>query len=200
MRKWGRKVRRLTTETPESNYEWLHNMITIKNREVYLKDYSDDGDLSLIDYCRNECKRECDIDINADVEEFGEYMDCDCIVSLFYHMAVGHAELRSHLKAYEDTGLSPEEIVKRVNMFDAIHESYKKANKYITELQEQNDTLADTVNMLSPSIMETHELKTLNRELVQTLKKLYDMYGTKPIEQYEYCILENAKKLIEGVE
>ena len=37
-------------------------------------------------------------------------MDCDCIISYFYHMAVGHAELRSKLGRYEDTGLDPDGI------------------------------------------------------------------------------------------
>ena len=54
-----------------------------------------------MDYCSAECKEKCGIDNKAPADEFGEYMDCNCIVSWFYWVAVGHAELRTALMAYE---------------------------------------------------------------------------------------------------
>lgn len=100
----------LVTENPQGNYQWLHNMTVIKDREVFLRDFNGEGDLSLVDYCKQECKAKCDSEIDAGPEEFGEYMDCNCIVSYFYCMAVGHAELRERLKQYEESGLSPSEV------------------------------------------------------------------------------------------
>ncbi len=102
--------RRLTTEEPQGNVQWMHNMTGIKNREVYLRDYNGEGDLSLVDYCKKECNERCDIDIDVGAEEFGEYMYCGCIVAQFYWIAVGHAELRAHLSEYEDSGLSYKEV------------------------------------------------------------------------------------------
>jgi hypothetical protein len=93
-------INRIVTDEPSGNYQWLHNCTCIIDREVYLKDT--EGNINLVDYCKKECKKVCDVDIDADAEEFGEYMDCDCIVSRLYHMAVGHAELRARLKYYED--------------------------------------------------------------------------------------------------
>lgn len=103
-------MERLTTDDPKGNYQWLHNMTVIKDGEVFIRDYDNGEDLSIVNYCKKECKSKCDIDIEVGAEEFGEYMDCDCPVSLLYHMAVGHAELRQKLAAYEDNQLSPKEV------------------------------------------------------------------------------------------
>lgn len=91
---------RLTTDEPNGNYQHLHNCTTIIDKEVYLKDF--DANLNLVDYCKEECKAKCNTDIDAEADTFAEYMDCDCVVARFYHMAVGHAELRNRLKTFED--------------------------------------------------------------------------------------------------
>lgn len=103
-------MNRLTTDTPKGNYQMLHNCTVVKEHEVYLRDWNGEGDISLVNFCKAECKRKCDTNIEAGAEEFGEYMDCDCFVAHFYHTAVGHAELRERLKAYEDSNLSPEQL------------------------------------------------------------------------------------------
>lgn len=110
-----KKLRPLVTENPQGNYEWLHNMTVIKDKEVFLRDFEGEGDLSLVEYYRKECMEKCDIDIDAPVEEFGVYMDCNCPVSMIYHMAVGHAELRNRLGQYESSGLSPAEVIDLTN-------------------------------------------------------------------------------------
>lgn len=99
---------RLTTDDPQGNFQRIHNMTDIKDMEVFLK--LGDEEISLVDYCKNGCKEKCDIELNGDAETFGETMDCDCIVSAFYWMAVGYAELRAHLKDYEDSNLAPADI------------------------------------------------------------------------------------------
>lgn len=105
------KSKPLVTDNPEGNYQNLHNMTGIDaNKEVYLRDLNGKGDITLVEYCRKECKEQCNVDIDEGAEEFAEYMDCDCPVSYFYHMAVGHAELRHRLRQYEDTGLSPSDL------------------------------------------------------------------------------------------
>jgi hypothetical protein len=105
--------KRLTTEDPQNNMQVCHNLTKVIDRIVYLRDCSKERkDISLIDYCRDKCFETCGIECDPDPADFGEIMAtcCDCMVSLFYWMAVGHAELRLNLSAYEDTGLSPEEI------------------------------------------------------------------------------------------
>jgi hypothetical protein len=107
------EYRKLVIENPEGNYQQLHNMTGVdSNKEVYLRDYNNEGNLSLVEYCKKECMERCEFEFDASTpaDEFGEYMDCDCPISLLYHMAVGHAELRNRLGQYEDTGLSPTEL------------------------------------------------------------------------------------------
>ena len=98
------KLNRLTTDKPNGNYQNLHNMTLVKDKEVYLRDWNGEGDISLVDFCKVECKKKCFIDIEEnDPAAFGGYiMDCDCMVSWFYNLAVGHGELRETLKEFED--------------------------------------------------------------------------------------------------
>ena len=104
------KYKRLTTENPEGNIEYMLNMTKCINKEVYLRDLTGEGDISLVDYCKKEYKRLHGTDIDVGVDEFGEYMDDNNLLSLFYWMAVGYAELRLRLTTYEDSGLSPEQV------------------------------------------------------------------------------------------
>ncbi len=100
---------RLTTENPQSNVDRMLNMVKAINNEVFLRNVYEE-DISLIDYCKAEYKRLYNEDIDASVEEFGEYMDDDSLLSMFYWMTVGYAELRLRLSQYEDMGLSPKEL------------------------------------------------------------------------------------------
>ena len=104
-----KNLKPLVTENPEGNYQYLHNMTVIKDKEVYLRDFEGNGDLNLVKYCKKQCEEKCEFKFDDDppAEEFGEYMDCSCIVAYFYHMAVGHAELRNRLGQYESA--EPEE-------------------------------------------------------------------------------------------
>ena len=95
------KPKNLVTDNPQGNYQWLHNMTLIKDHEVYLRELNDGADISIVDYCKRECKEKCGIEQEGTAEDFAENMDCDCPVALVYHMAVGHAELREHLKYFE---------------------------------------------------------------------------------------------------
>lgn len=107
-------MKTLVTENPEGNYQYLHNMTAIKDKEVYLRDFNGEGDLNLMEFSNRQCKEKCGREpIEAPAEEFGDYMDCDCVVSMFYAMAIGHAELRHRLGQYESSGLSPEDLKER---------------------------------------------------------------------------------------
>lgn len=119
----------LVTETPDGNYQNLHNMTLIIDKEVYLQDHNGEGDLNLVDYCKGKCMEKCDIEQEGTAEDFAENMDCDCLVSLIYHMAVGHAELRNRLGQYEALGLSPEELKERACEWSEDNESSWSCSK-----------------------------------------------------------------------
>jgi len=96
---------RLTTNNPETTMENILNMVFVKNNEVYLRDLGENSeDISLVDYCKKECKAICNSNYSNDYdsETFGELMDCDCTVSVFYVVCVGFAEVRRRLMKYED--------------------------------------------------------------------------------------------------
>ncbi len=93
----------VVTEEPNGNIESMRNMVYIKNKEVYLRGLGeDDKDVKLVDYCESENKRLYGTEIEADTSEFGDYMDDDSLLSLFYWACVGFAEVREILKQYED--------------------------------------------------------------------------------------------------
>lgn len=106
------EYKRLTTDNPQGNVGNMLNMTKVIDNEVYLRDLNGEGDISLVNYCKGKCKEIYKVDIDATVEEFGEFMDGDDLISLFYWVTVGHAELRERLKQYEDSGLSPEQVQK----------------------------------------------------------------------------------------
>ncbi|MBX4259789.1 hypothetical protein KTC96_25010 (plasmid) [Clostridium estertheticum] len=69
-------------------------------------------DISLINYCRNEYKKQngCEIGKECSVEDFGEYMENDDFLSIFYWSCVGFAEVRFELMKYEDANVDIKEI------------------------------------------------------------------------------------------
>lgn len=92
----------ITTENPKDMVETMHNMVFVKNKEVYLRGIGEEEtDISLVDYCKGEYKELYNKDINVDAEEFGEYMDDNSLLSVFYWSCVGFAEVREQLKTYE---------------------------------------------------------------------------------------------------
>lgn len=79
-----------------------------------------------------------------------------------------------------------------------IHEMSQNIENYledIDELESKSETLADTVNMLSPLIMECHELKAQNRELTEILQAIRN-----DLAEHDYISTHTMRRLIEGVE
>ena len=110
---------RLTTDSPKNNVEMALNLFFVKDKEVWVRGYGKDGaDISLFDLSRDLTRWNCpyvDLDISddsfsmmmaewlwEDVESF------ERVLALLYQAAWVCAELRERLKAYEDTGLTPE--------------------------------------------------------------------------------------------
>lgn len=99
-----KRLSRMTHDKPEGMYEALHNTAFVQDREVYLRGCSPTGeDISLCAYCANECKERCDLDLSGvPVEEFAEYLACECPISLLYAVATGAAEMREKLMRIEN--------------------------------------------------------------------------------------------------
>lgn len=110
---------RLTTDTPKNNLEMALNLFYVKDKEVWVRGYGKDGtDISLFDLSRDLTKWNCpyvDLDISddsfsmmmaewlwEDVESF------EHVLALLYQAAWVCAELREHLKQFEDAIQTPE--------------------------------------------------------------------------------------------
>lgn len=96
-------MKNIITENPKDMIENMHNMVFVKDREVYLRGIGHDAsDISLLEFCKKEYKVEYDNDVDdLSIDEFAEYMDDDSLLSVFYWACVGFAEVREKLKVYE---------------------------------------------------------------------------------------------------
>lgn len=103
---------RLTTNADtNSNYLQMMNFAYYKDGKVYLKYADGEDDIDLCEYVSRMAKDKNCCPSAEEVME-GACAECDCELAVLYIAAVQAAELRDHLMAYEDTGLTPEEIMK----------------------------------------------------------------------------------------
>lgn len=95
---------KMIKENPDGITEYMHNMVFVKNEEVYLRGMGEDEkDIRLVNFCKEQYKNLNGDEIEEDDPcEFGGYMDDDSLLSLFYWACVGFAEVREKLKYYEE--------------------------------------------------------------------------------------------------
>lgn len=110
---------RLTTDAPEGNTQHALNLFYVKDGEAWVREYGKDGtDITLNELVRSLIKWHCpyvdmDIDDLALAEMMYDWIDEDPsdmkhVFALLYQVGWAFAELRAKLKAYEDSGLTPE--------------------------------------------------------------------------------------------
>lgn len=102
---------RLTTNSPETNFETLMNYAYHSdNGQIFLR-YAGEHIVLLTAYMREQCQNRGCCSDKVDAEQLDGFMGCcNCPLGILYYCAVQAAELRERLSAYEDTGLTPEEI------------------------------------------------------------------------------------------
>ena len=112
---------RLTTDNPTDNIEASLNLFYVRDGDAFIRgggDAPDYADISVTDFIRKTARTLCpDMLLPESAEEisfamaeylFDGYEDPSGLVALLYTAAWSYAELRERLKAYEDTGLTPE--------------------------------------------------------------------------------------------
>lgn len=107
-------MNRLTTDTPNGNFETMMNFAYAKNGEVWLRGADDGKDAELCAYIAKRAfyLELCGITNKDDVIEACGAADCFCELGALFAAATQAAELRARLAAYEDTGLEPEQCAK----------------------------------------------------------------------------------------
>ena len=92
------------------------NQVFIKDGEAWCRDF--EREISARDFIREICKLN-GIKCSQDTDDFDEDMmdmlqystdTIEGVIAIFYTALWGFAEVRENLKAYEDTGLTPEEF------------------------------------------------------------------------------------------
>lgn len=121
-------MNRLTTDNPQDNTETALNLFFAKDGQTWVRGYGLDEkhpDISLNDLVRLIAgQHNLDMAQSRDDEEVGEEMaellmegteTPEGVVALLYCAGWVCAELRARLMAYEDTGMTPEEIKAAAN-------------------------------------------------------------------------------------
>lgn len=117
-------MKRITTDNPKNsdlpNYLTLMNYCTAKNSKAVLCYADGKENVELAEYTARKCQlhgkmcgREMCAYMTAEEVRGGALMEleCDCVNAIMYFCGVQAAENNALLKQYEDTGLSPEEII-----------------------------------------------------------------------------------------
>lgn len=110
-------ISKITEET--GTYELAHNCTFIRDGETWYRDF--DNEIRLRDMMRETIKNHSQYDEQYDDDEildeilFENLMhpagnDIDGLIAVFNMLAWSHSDLRERLKAYEDTGLTPEQV------------------------------------------------------------------------------------------
>lgn len=102
-------MKRLTTDTPEDNFETMLNFVYGKDGWAHIRHDGETGEVPLTAWARAQCLRHGCGEFPAesaeeiDREICGCMMDCpDCPVALAYCFASQAVHLRDRLKLYED--------------------------------------------------------------------------------------------------
>lgn len=102
-------MKRLTTDTPDGNFETLLNLVFSENGWAHIR-YDGDGAIPLTQWAKAQCILHGCGEFSAETPEEidAEISDClmmdfpDCPIALAYGFAVQACHLRDRLKMYED--------------------------------------------------------------------------------------------------
>lgn len=106
-------MKRLTTDVPKDNFEMALNLFYVKDEEVWVRGYGEGGaDISLLNLTREILSYQCPY-VGSDISDddlimmmpewlFDDVRSTEHVVGLLYQAAWVCAELREHLKEFED--------------------------------------------------------------------------------------------------
>ncbi|MFR1988870.1 MAG: hypothetical protein ACLS3C_01895 [Oscillospiraceae bacterium] len=108
-----RERMRITTDTPKNNLEMALNLFYVKDKEVWVREYGKNGaDISLLNLTREILSYQCPY-VESDISDddlimmmpewlFDDVRATEHVIGLLYQAAWVCAELREHLKEFED--------------------------------------------------------------------------------------------------
>lgn len=138
---------RLTSDSPDGNFETMLNFVYGKDGWAYIRHDGEYENVLLTDWAKRQCQaRGCE-EVTEDSPEEIDQRLCDCMVdsgsvicpiAMAYCFASQACHMRSRLKMYEDSCLTPEEIYQH-RFIIAAHKDLEK----LSRLRELIDADAD---------------------------------------------------------
>lgn len=131
-------MERLTTDNPNTNLQSILNLFYVKDHETYVRGGGpapDFEDISLNDFARRIAEK-YHLDIPESDEDLPDTMLWDLIegidtmdglLALIYNAGWAFAEIRHRLSKYEDTGLTPDEVVKMQGEIKTAYDEHGEA-------------------------------------------------------------------------
>lgn len=181
-----------------------HNQVFIKDGEAWYRDFG--REISIRDLAK-EMFNFHNIKYSQNLDEFDEdmmyllddgYETIEGIIALFYRALWSMADIREKLKAYEDTGLDPEEMLKAYNLcvenlgnFEKLLDENIKLKKY--EYLEEQGLLIKLPCKIGDYVYEAN----INRNIVSTYKIMSIVIGKDSIN-YNWGLLDGIYSNIKG--
>ena len=182
-------MKRLTTDTPNGNFETMMNYAYAKDKRVILRYGDGEENIDLCEYIAIKAKeRGCNLS-SDDVME-GACIECDCPLAILYVVATQAAELRERLKEIEDKNeiKSEEKQMDEINymnsVFDKAIEKYgaeAQLNVLFEEMAELQNAICKYKRGRATVEQIAEEIADVSNMLVQTImifdcQELYEKY------------------------
>ena len=182
-------MKRLTTDTPNGNFETMMNYAYAKDKRVILRYGDGEENIDLCEYIAIKAKeRGCNLS-SDDVME-GACIECDCPLAILYVVATQAAELRERLKEIEDKNeiKSEEKQMDEINymnsVFDKAIEKYgaeAQLNVLFEEMSELQNAICKYKRGRATVEQIAEEIADVSNMLVQTImifdcQELYEKY------------------------
>lgn len=196
-------MERLTTDTPKNNLEMALNLFYAKGEEVWVRGYGKGGaDISLLNLTREILSHQCPY-VESDISDddlimmmpewlFDDVRATEHVIGLLYQAAWVCAELREHLKQFEDTKRTPEQIeeLEAAIMGKAVAQITEFEGMPIARMRELAEADSDGRVVIQPCKIGDKLYRVFAGEIFEHRvgrMKYFAIQGKWDIETYPFC-------------
>lgn len=196
-------MERLTTDTPKDNFEMALNLFYVKDKEVWVRGYGKGGaDISLLNLTREILSHQCPY-VEPDISDddlimmmpewlFDDVRATEHVIGLLYQAAWVCAELREHLKQFEDTKRTPEQIeeLEAAIMGKAVAQITEFEGMPIDRMRELAEADSDGRVVIQPCKIGDKLYRVFAGEIFEHRvgrMKYFAIQGKWDIETYPFC-------------
>lgn len=198
---------KLTSDSPQSVQELMHNCVFVKDGDVWYRDF--EREIPLMELVRNLNKAYGDSEASTmNDETFSDKMyddlqfkleeDIDSFIATFYMALVGMAENRECLKLYETVGLPVTDCPEILQECIDTYGKEKQVGKLIEKMSELARILTKLKSIESGDCQNTDEEMQEQDELLKVT--MYSMFGATAgvvILLMQLLIIYNGREIVE---